>query len=179
MQDLLEIARAERVHVVYGSLAEKDGIYGMYFRDEKGRPIIILDDDLHHRPRLKRCVLAEEIGHHLTAPTTSFYVAHISYSLSVDISRDEARALRWAANHLIPTKRLAEAAERGIQTTHDIADYFFVTEWMVYRKYQFLRTDLREQMKLRVRRRDIMSPLLVATQLGQSIRGYLSDGRLV
>lgn len=151
MTGLLALAEAEGVYISYQPLLPNSGLLGMYFRDRQGRPFIILDEGLHQRPRLQRCVLAEEMGHHLTMPVSTFCVAHFSYSRAIAISKDEARALRWASDYLIPTERLAEAVAGGADTVSEIAEHFDVTKWMVWRKLQFLRADLREQMKLRVR----------------------------
>lgn len=171
MLGLLRICEDEGIDLFYRPLIPEYGIFGMYFRDGEGRPVIVLDKGLPSRPRMERCIMAEEVGHHMTTPTSSFLIAHFSYSLTVAISRDEARALRWAANYLIPTDGLAAAAGQGITGVDELADHFYVTPWMVYRKLGVLKTDLREAWKLRVKnRRDLFSPLLVATQWGQAFK---------
>lgn len=170
MLDLLRLCDQEGIRVFWRSLDPEEGkLLGMYFRSRGGHPVIVLDESLQYRIPLGRSVLGEEIAHYYTTPT----VDHVNHGPDSSLSkqarwRDESRALRLAANLLIPTSELAEAARKGIFLPHELAEYFTVEEYIVWRKFHVLRTDLREQWKLRVAAPDIMSPLLVGVMWGEA-----------
>lgn len=176
MRGLLRLAKPEGIHVAYCSLPPGDCTLGMNLRDSQGDPFILLDQHLLARPRLKRCVLAEVVGHHPTIPSTSFYATHFSYFHTTAIRRDEARAFRWVAIFAIPFDQPAG------QWPSVHADHIHLSKWMLWSKLQFLKpVDLREQGCLRVRRRDMLSPLLLKTGkafVGVSMRQefYLNGG---
>jgi len=127
---LFQIAEAEGIYVAYRPLCPTKGLLGLYVRDSRGAAII-LDSGLPAKPRLERCVLAEELGHHFTVPITSVFVALPSATVRTAFRRDEVRALRWACNYLMPVDKLSEAVAQGVRTVEDLADYFDVTPWMV------------------------------------------------
>ena len=77
-----------------------------------------------------RCVLAEELGHHYTTVGSCLPRTYFHYRDRVEVSRAEYRALRWAAQWLMPLDKLAQALKRGIVEIWDLADYFYVTEDM-------------------------------------------------
>lgn len=171
MLDLLAVCEKEGIRVFWRQLDPDEGkLLGMYFRSRKGRPVIALDESLQHRIRLARSVLAEEIAHYYTTPTAD----HLHHGPQNPLNgqaiwRDESRALRLAVNMLIPTHELAAAAKKGLHSCHELAEYFRVEEYIVWRKFHVLRTDLREQWKLRVAAPDIISPLLVAVQWEEAV----------
>jgi len=169
--DLLRLCDKEGIRVFWRQLDPEEGkLLGMYFRSNGGEPVIALDESLQYRISLGRSVLAEEIAHYYTVPTANHLNHGPDSSLNGQaIWRDESRALRLAANMLIPTLELAEAAKKGFSSCHELAEYFRVEEYMVWRKFHVLRTELREQWKLRVAAPDIMSPLLVAVQWGEAV----------
>lgn len=171
MIDLLRLCDEEGIRVFWRQLDPEEGkLLGMYCRSPKGRPVIALDERLQYRVPLGRSVLAEEIAHYYTVPTAD----HLNHGPGVSLNgpsvwRDESRAMRLAANMLIPTEQLAIAARKGLTSCHELAQYFLVEEYIVWRKFHVLRTDLREQWKLRLAAPDIMSPLLVATMWGEAV----------
>lgn len=139
MERLLRIAESEGIYVDYFPLQPTKGVLGLYVRDERG-PAIILDTSLPANPRLERCVMAEELGHHFTVPTTSVFAAFPSATLRTSHLRDEARALRWACDQLMPVDQFLQALREGVTSVEDLADYFFVTPWMVHQRLRFLPT---------------------------------------
>ncbi|OUN01353.1 MAG: hypothetical protein BAA04_06975 [Firmicutes bacterium ZCTH02-B6] len=171
MLDLLHLCEREGIRVFWRRLDEEGNLLGMYFRSpRRHRPIIALDVSLINRVKLARCVLAEEIGHYWCSPT----VDHVNVGESAGLEmqalwRDEHRALRMAANLLIPTEALADAVRRGITSADELSEHFLVEEWMVWRKLRVLQEDLREQWRFRVRTADILSPLLAATEWGEAV----------
>lgn len=69
----------------------------------------------------KKCVLAEELGHHHTTN------GNILDKSIVSIKREKI-ARNWAYSKLIRILDLIDAFEHGIQGRHDLADYLEVTE---------------------------------------------------
>lgn len=170
VDDLWAICDREGIVVLYlDNVTTSMNKLGYYYRAEDGQPVILLDTALKKNPRRHRCVFAEELGHYFCGATGSI-VRLSSYSPLAGRARarDERNGLRWAANYLIPTEELAAAGRAGLTLVHELADHFRVEEYMVWRKFHVLRTDLREQWKFRVAAPDIMSPLLVATMRGEA-----------
>lgn len=95
-------------------------------------PIIGLSNQLKHESTAYfRCVLAEEIGHHYTTVTNAIPQTFFHYRDRLEVSRAEYRALRWAANYLMPKEELNEAIEKGIKEVWELAEFFNVTEDIV------------------------------------------------
>ncbi|MBX5464303.1 MAG: ImmA/IrrE family metallo-endopeptidase [Clostridia bacterium] len=111
-------------------------VLGLYVRAGH-RGMILLDRSLVDKPRLLRSVLAEEIGHHLTVGEQDAMTAYMSYSRRVALSRDEARAIRWACDALLPEPGVRTSLRRGA-TISDLAEEFEVTEWLVHRRLEFM-----------------------------------------
>lgn len=154
MNGLLRICEDHGIDIEYVRLVPDRGLLGWYCADwDTGQPLILLDDSLPNNPRLHRLVLAEEVGHHM--------VGVRRLGDSAVRWQNEHRAMRWAVDYLIPTPRLAEAAERGLHLSHELAEWFDVPEWIVWRKFHALKQDLRERHNLRVPTSDILSSLLV------------------
>lgn len=172
MHGLRAICEREGVELAYKHLDPDRGLLGMYIRDGKGRQGIILDRSLMTQPRDERCVMAEEVGHHKTTGTGTLFVVHFSYHTVVEMSRTEQRALRWATEYLMPTPDFALAIRRGRRSIEELADYFFVTHWMVRFKLRFIKQDLRREQGLRVKGlRDVFAPILV-----DAVWGYPHEG---
>lgn len=70
----------------------------------------------------KRCILAEELGHHYTT------VGNILDQSSVLNRKQELRARIWAYEKLLSLSQFIKAYEYGCQNQHEIADYLDVTE---------------------------------------------------
>lgn len=66
------------------------------------------------------------------------FVTYFSATARVACHRDEARAIRWAADHLIPTDHLLRAVREGVTPVDELAEYFYVTRWMVLAKLRTL-----------------------------------------
>lgn len=176
MQGLWQLCQQEGIDIEYVALTRRRTVLGWYFRTPDGEPVIALDESLPARPRLERCVLAEEVGHHFTVPTSGLSMTSFSTNLhrlaleKRNRRQDEARAIRWAANYLIPTTELASAVRSGIVGVNELAEYFYVTEWMVWRRLHFLKSDLRDQQQLYIKGwHSLFSPLLVNTMWGQAV----------
>lgn len=142
MEGLWRIVEREKITVRYKNLLKhRSTLFGLYFYDDfedVSGPAIILDKSLTNNYRLHRCVLAEEIGHFFTAPRTNYLVAYTSYTTEMIMSQDERKALQWATDYLMPNNIFRQAVKNGFRTVYDLAEFFDVTEWMVYRKINFL-----------------------------------------
>lgn len=167
MKGLLEICEEEQVFVSYQSLAPDEGLLALFVRDHQGRPVIILDETLPTQPRIERCVLAEEVGHYKTTGAGSIIIANFNYNSIVTMSKIETAALRWAVDHyLMPTPDFAEAVRKGRRDPKELAEYFYVTLWVVWRKIHFLRQDVLNAFGLRISAKEVFSPLLVREMWG-------------
>lgn len=122
-QELFDLAESQGIAVVPFPFKS---IHGLYMRSAQlSRPYIGIRLDLYHRQcNHFRTVLAEELGHHLTAARGS--------SLSVGSCRehilmrqDERRARRWAAEFMCRTPRVRELLARGF-FPDEMAEYFMV-----------------------------------------------------
>ena len=69
----------------------------------------------------KRCVLAEEMGHHHTSN------GNILTMSSASNRQQEHRARIWGYNKLIGLRGLIDAFEHHCQNMYDIADYLNIT----------------------------------------------------
>lgn len=72
--------------------------------------------------RYKRCVLAEELGHHYTS-----YGNIINYGKLIN-KKQEKRARNWAYEKLIGIVGLINAYNSGVRNRYELAEYFDVTE---------------------------------------------------
>lgn len=174
MDGLFRLCHNEHIDVEYVRLTRSGRMLGWYLpAEEDAPPTILLDVSLHQDRRRHRVVLAEELGHHYTVPTSSLASGGLCAPLQIpersNRTRDEGRAVRWAARHLIPTMALAQAAREGHHTVHDLAEYFCVTDWLVHRRLRILRSDLRKSQGLRVHVRELFAPILVDALWGLDV----------
>ncbi len=100
-------------------------IFGLYIASPDTAPVIALSKDLLTRERQLREVLAEEIGHHLTAAGN--FICLTPCRNRPYLYKLEKRALSWATETLAPTDVYLQLLERGYRR-HEMADYFCVTE---------------------------------------------------
>lgn len=98
---------------------------GLYDRRPNWPPIILLHNDLKNSHRLLKCILAEELGHHFTEDGNVLAFAN---SDPYRYEEQEQSALMWAVERLVPLDKLITAANPGIISTRELAEYFDVTE---------------------------------------------------
>lgn len=155
MDNLLKIIEKENIKIRYEDLSHiPERTHGLYIYDNRTGPFIILDNYLKHNRRLHKCVLAEEIGHFITAPRTNLVTAYTSANLKIIQSQDERKAIQWATDFLIPDSKLTTALEAGNRSCFELAEYFDVTEWFMYRKLGLLKMCFR-RTGLKVRGKDL------------------------
>lgn len=112
MEDMLTLAAQEGIIVEYYPFQKP--LLGIYMQLDGTSPIIGLSTHLKTLAE-KRCVMAEELGHHFTSvgnciPDREFY----HYSARVVISKVEYKAIRWAANYLIPEDDLLDVIKSDL-----------------------------------------------------------------
>ena len=79
-----------------------------------------------------RCILAEELGHHFTTAGKHITQKHMSYNRRLEVSKVEYKAMKWAAETLIPYHNLRRAIIwESHWTNYNIAEYFDVTIEMI------------------------------------------------
>lgn len=126
---LFEIAEKENIAVRWWHFVPP--IQAIYWAPPDFPPLIGLDWSLARRTRSLKCVLAEELGHHFTSAGVFVARPHLSYAERIWVSKEEHRALKWAALYLMPEKELALALRSGFVEIWELAEYFGVTEEMV------------------------------------------------
>lgn len=70
----------------------------------------------------KRCVLAEEVGHHVTS---SGDIIDLNDTRN---AKQELKARIWAYRKLVPLKKLVLACKTGCRNSFEISEYLNVTE---------------------------------------------------
>ncbi len=166
MDGLLQLCEDEGIDVQFLPLTRSLNILGWYYLTRDGEPVIALEEGLQKDRRECRVVLAEEYAHHVTTPVGTLaptYIVHPSQN-RVNRWRDESRAVRAAADLLIPTSELREVLSKELapvdaRRVADLADHFFVTEWLVQRKLDFLFAALWKREPRVVTTRDLRAML--------------------
>ncbi len=129
MEEMYMIAECEGIEIEWQDFIPP--IRGIYWAPDGIPPVIWLDKSLEYHPRLLRCVMAEELGHHFTLDRDCLCCTYFNYRDRLAISKAEHRALRWAAEYLIPQKQLKRALKTGHDTLWSLAELFDVTEDMM------------------------------------------------
>jgi len=124
--EMFKLSKKEGIIVKFWSLPED--ILGAYFRRGERSPVIILEEFLELKPRLLRCIFAEELGHHFT---TAFDLLAFARECQYMYMKYEKLALWWAAKYLLPWEKIKEAVYKGYETEYDLARHFYVTERFV------------------------------------------------
>ena len=125
MDDLYSLAETEKIKVDFFDFGNTN-IKGIYYVDDNMPPTIGLDVSLKNNTPLFRSVFAEELGHHFTSAGFGIPRQFYNYSERLVIDRIEYKALRWAANYLIPENDLLDALRDCIETQSELAEHFRV-----------------------------------------------------
>lgn len=127
--EMLKIAQAEGIKVEYWDF--EPPLDGIYAAGPSIPPVIGVSNRLFECSPRFRCVLAEELGHHYTTTINAIPQTFFHYRDRLEVSRAEYRALRWAAEYLIPKDRLESVIKNGVVHRWELAELFNVTEEMV------------------------------------------------
>lgn len=145
MNSLLKLASELELEISYIPLDKlRDGLLGLYV---PGINSIFLDVELL-KPKnhnLLRCVLCEEIGHAVTGTSVNAFEIYMSYSLKQKITKEEENALIWATEKLIPTNELLLLLQDGFYNCEELAIYFGVTVWFMFKKLKFLQISCKDK----------------------------------
>jgi len=90
-----------------------------------------------------RCILAEEIGHHKYTVGQMITKTSYRYGDRLRVSKEEYRAMRWAAQYLIPKDELLQALRNGL-SVGELEEHFDVTTEMMEFRLQL--TDVQEKL---------------------------------
>lgn len=105
--ELLQVADDEGVSVVDFSFT--DNLTGLYVDN-----VVLLDKKASTKE--KKCILAEELGHHYT-----------NYGNVLQDTRQESIARRWGIDQLIPFEDLVTSIIGGCDSMYELAEHLDVT----------------------------------------------------
>ena len=132
MNSLLKIVDEEKIILRYDYIPQQMHTLGFYDNDGEGNITIILHSILKDFPRLLKCILSEELGHHFTSVGHSFYKAINCEFWKSNHIKTELKALKWSAFHLVPEKALDHAIEKEkLSTVYELEDYFAITRELI------------------------------------------------
>jgi Zn-dependent peptidase ImmA (M78 family) len=137
---LMQLAEQNDIVVEYTSFQHVN-IDAIYISLPDCQPVISLSKKLFNNHCHLRSVLAHEIGHYFTSTESTIITEHVylSYCDTLEMSRTEYRAWRWAANHLIPTDTLKEIYSEDFCELWQLADFFEVDENVIKIKLDILK----------------------------------------
>jgi Zn-dependent peptidase ImmA (M78 family) len=134
--ELLRVAYDEGIRVDYWDF--EPPLEGIYIAIPDLPPIIGISNRLFECSPRFRCVLAEELGHHFTTAGDALPKRFFSYRDRLSVSKAEYRALKWAAECLIPRNKLERALRSGCTEVWSLAEWFGVTDEMVKFRLDFI-----------------------------------------
>ncbi|MEG1312404.1 MAG: ImmA/IrrE family metallo-endopeptidase [Romboutsia sp.] len=120
---------------------KQSNIEGIYFKVPEISPTIGINIKLISDTKKYISVLAEELGHHFTS-IGNLTAESITYRDKLNLSKQEMRARRWAANYLISDDEITVAILQNISTLYGLSSHFNVTEEII--KYKLLSIYLNE-----------------------------------
>ncbi|WP_031517065.1 ImmA/IrrE family metallo-endopeptidase [Desulfofalx alkaliphila] len=93
----------------------------------------MLNPKLLNDPIMHRCVLAEELGHHITNAASTLLTENGNSQNKIQKLLDEYRAIVWATNFLVPHDEFTKICK--LLSDDELADYFMVTsDYIRYRR---------------------------------------------
>lgn len=124
-QNLLEEAECEGIEVIDN--CNIGGLKGLYIDG-----IISLSDNISCRKE-KKCILAEELGHHYTS------FGNILNQKEINNIKQEQKARRWAYEKLINFDDLIVAYEEGVKNRYELSLFLEVTEKFLEKAVEYYR----------------------------------------
>jgi Zn-dependent peptidase ImmA (M78 family) len=134
---LLKLAEKEGIRIVYWDFIPP--LEAVYTEFPGLPPSIGLSKRITRNRAHYRTVLAEELGHHYTTVGDHLPKEYFHYSDRLETGREEHRAMRWAAECLLPDNEL-EYVMLDHQITEEwaLADFFCVDESLITFKFGLL-----------------------------------------
>lgn len=110
-----------------------------YYQHSSSGFFIILDNSLNENPTLKKCVLAEELGHYFTTIGLNEPSNNHTYRKKISIDKEEEKAMKWAVDYLIDTDYLIEYLSNNLRDGfNDLVEYFSVTNKFMIKKLELM-----------------------------------------
>jgi|SRR6056297_439073 len=113
-EKLKSIAEKENIEIIENCNIGK--LKGLYIDN-----IISLSKSINNQHE-KKCIVAEELGHHYTS------YGNILDQDNIKNIKQEKIARRWAYKKLVTFKGIIEAYENGVKNRYELASYLKVTE---------------------------------------------------
>lgn len=131
IDNLLNLAARAGIKIMYYPFP--DNIKG-YALHHHGEALICLNVKIRRNSAEFKTVLAEELGHHLTATGSAVIGSHSDLRKVAILRKQESLGLSWQANYLVPTWDLEEAIMKGNDDEWSLAEYFGVTPLFMRRR---------------------------------------------
>lgn len=125
---MMSLADDEGINIRYVNFSPP--LQGLYCCESALPPVIFISKAITKSSSLFACVLAEELGHHFTTIGDCIPKSYYSYADRMKVDKMEYKALRWAANYLIPENELLDVLKSGLFEPWELADHFNVTDEM-------------------------------------------------
>ena len=110
-----------------------------FYSSLDSKPLIVMSDSLSEWSPKYRSVLAEELGHHFTSAGEALPCTEMHYYNRLQHDRTESKAVRWAADFLIPTKLLlCKVEDCSVSCIQELADTFQVTVELIQHKLYYM-----------------------------------------
>lgn len=131
------LAQEQSIPIMLAPLPKK--IQGVYYLSPENQSSIVLNKNLAEGTCEYRSILAEELGHHFTSAGETPSLTDMTYSERVQRDRTESKAIRWAADFLIPTELLLHRIEDcSVSCVRELADAFNVTIQLIQHKLYYM-----------------------------------------
>jgi len=133
---LCGLLHSENIPIMLATLPER--VKGFYssFNEETN---IVMNRCLDEWGPEYRSILAEELGHHFTSSGKTVPLSKMTYYERTQHDRSESKAVRWAADFLIPTELLLSRTEDClVSSLQELADEFQVTVELINHKLYYM-----------------------------------------
>ncbi len=136
LNQLLDIAKDENIIIEYCDLPDSVGGHIYMINDIS---VILINNNILEDKITYKAVLAEELGHYFTTTKNSVPYKYNSYRDKINIDKEELKALRWAANFLMPTDELLEdIKDVFFSSYYDLCEIYDVPEYLAKIKIEHM-----------------------------------------
>lgn len=127
--DTLELYKvAESEGIVIEEWSFSPPLEAIYWKGPELPPTIGLSTQVLSEEKYHRSVLAEELGHYFTTAGTHLSYKHMNYRERLAVSKIEHKAVRWAAEFLMPINLLMRLVDKeGCCHGHNLSEHFNVS----------------------------------------------------
>ena len=133
---LVNIIKTQNIKLKFEKL--NNTILGCYYSFD-GIDLIVIDKKILDNKKLLNIVIAEELGHYFT--TVGENSPHVNNHIidTLNHLKIENKALKWASNFLVPTKKLLNLINQDDSIKLcEISDYFEVTHDFLMKKFYYM-----------------------------------------